>query len=197
MNKLDIQSYAVQSLEELRTLVGTPHEAVVKKSTGMISDEAKRFIDQSPMMFLSTSSLDGACDVSPRGDKPGFVHVANPQQLVIPERPGNKRVDSLCNILENPHAGLLFIIPGMEEVLRANGRAAVIKEHPVLDLLKLGNKAPLLGILVDVEECFIHCPRALKHSGIWDRDSWPAKEQLPSSMEIFQAHLKLSGYTGQ
>ncbi|WP_309472238.1 pyridoxamine 5'-phosphate oxidase family protein [Paenibacillus sp. YN15] len=114
MDKLDVQSYAVQSLEELRTLVGTPHEAVVKKSIGMISDEAKRFIDQSPMMFLSTSSLDGACDVSPRGDKPGFVHVANPQQLVIPERPGNKRVDSLCNILDNPHVGLLFIIPGFE-----------------------------------------------------------------------------------
>ena len=195
MEKLEVQSCAVQSLEELRALVGTHHEAVVQKSIGLISEEAKGFIVQSPLLFLSTSSRDGACDVSPRGDAPGFVHVANPQQLVIPERPGNKRVDSLCNILENPHVGLLFLIPGMEEVLRVNGRATVIKEHPVLELLKLKNKAPLLGIVVEVEECFIHCPRALNHSGIWEQDSWPAKEQLPSSMDIFQSHLKISGYT--
>lgn len=195
MGKLDVKPYAVQSLAELRDLVGTPHEAVVKKSIGMISEEAKCFIEQSPMMFLSTSSPDGTCDVSPRGDTPGFAYVANPQQLVIPDRPGNKRLDSLCNIIENPHVGLLFLIPGMEEVLRVNGRAAVIKEHPVLEKLKLGEKAPSLGILVDVEECFIHCPRALKHSGIWNQDSWPAKEQLPSSMDIFQAHLKINGYS--
>lgn len=195
MDKLEIQSSAVRSLEELREVVGLPHEAVVKKSIGLISEEAKGFIAQSPLLFLSTSSGDGACDVSPRGDAPGFVHVASPRQLVIPERPGNKRVDSLCNILENPHVGLLFLIPGMEEVLRVNGRAAVIKEHPVLDLLKLKNKAPLLGIVVEVEECFIHCPRALNHSRVWDKDSWPVKEQLPSSMDIFQSHLRISGYT--
>ncbi|MNP71272.1 hypothetical protein D3C76_1676320 [compost metagenome] len=82
----------------------------------------------------------------------------------------------------------------MEEVLRVNGKASIIKEHPVLDNLKLGNKAPMLGIVVDVEECFIHCPRALKHSGIWNTESWPAKDQLPSSMDIFHAHLRINGY---
>jgi uncharacterized protein len=194
MENLDIRSHLVQSLEELRTLVGTPHEAVIQKSVATIGEQAAAYIGKSPMMFISTSNGRGQCDVSPRGDKPGFVYVANSQQLVIPERPGNKRVDSLCNIIENPHIGLLFIIPGMEEVLRVNGQAAIIKEHPVLDNLKLGDKTPPLGIVVEVEECFIHCPRALKHSGIWNTESWPAKEQLPSSMDIFHAHLRINGF---
>jgi len=146
------------------------------------------------MLFLSTSNRAGQCDVSPRGDRPGFVHVANAGQLVVPDRPGNRRADSLSNLLDNPHAGLLFIIPGMEEVLRVNGRAAIIRDHPVLELLTFKGKAPALGIVVDVEECFIHCPRALKQSGIWDSGSWPAAGERPSANDIFHAHLRINGY---
>ncbi|CAG7643086.1 hypothetical protein PAESOLCIP111_04420 [Paenibacillus solanacearum] len=194
MEKLDVRNHVVQTSEELRELVGTPHEAVVKKSIAMISEQAQSFIKQSPMLFMSTASRSGQCDVSPRGDEPGFVYVANSQQLIIPDRPGNKRVDSLNHIVDNPHVGLLFVIPGMEEVLRVNGRAVIIREHPVLEHLKFKGKAPLLGILVDVEACFIHCPRALKHAGIWNHESWPPKDQLPSSMDIFHAHLRINGY---
>lgn len=194
MQNPDRKSNTVQSLEALRELVGTPHEAVANKSVAIINEEAKRFIALSPMAFLSTSNLQGQCDVTPRGDKPGFVYVANPQQIIIPERPGNKRVDSLCNIIENPHAGLLFLIPGMEEVLRVNGKASVVHNDPVLENVQMNGKAPALGIVMDVEECFIHCPRALKHSGIWNQESWPAKEQLPSPLEIFHAHLRINGY---
>lgn len=194
MEKLEVRPYRVQSLEELRERVGNPHEAVIKKSVGIVDEQAERFIRQSPMLFLSTSNRVGQCDVSPRGDKPGFVHVANPHQIIIPDRPGNKRVDSLSNIIENPHVGLVFIIPGMEEVLRVNGQASVISGHPVLEELKLREQVPLLGIVVDVEECFIHCPRAIKQSGIWNKEEWPAKEQLPSSMDIFHAHLRINGY---
>ncbi|MBD2870357.1 MSMEG_1061 family FMN-dependent PPOX-type flavoprotein [Paenibacillus arenilitoris] len=194
MENLDVQNHLVKSLEEIRELVGSPHEAVVKKSIAMIDEQAKSYIEKSSMMFVASSNERGQCDVSPRGDAPGFVYVANAKQLVIPDRPGNKRVDTLSNILNNPHVGLLFIIPGMEEVLRVNGRAVVIKEHPVLENLKFKDKAPALGIVVDVEECFIHCPRALKHSGIWEHDSWLPKDRRPSSMDIFHAHLKINGY---
>ncbi|WP_168120846.1 MSMEG_1061 family FMN-dependent PPOX-type flavoprotein [Paenibacillus sp. HB172176] len=194
MEKLDIQNHLVESQERLRELVGKPHEAVVMKSIAMIDEQAAAYIAMSSMMFMATSGEDGRCDVSPKGDGAGFVHVANPYQLVIPDRPGNKRVDSLRNILGNPHVGLLFIIPGMEEVLRVNGRASIIHGHSVLEELSFKGKAPLLGIVVDVEECFIHCPRALKHAGIWEHDHWPPQEELPSSKDIFQAHLKINGY---
>ncbi|MCR2806933.1 MSMEG_1061 family FMN-dependent PPOX-type flavoprotein [Paenibacillus soyae] len=194
MDRIDFRQHAVHSLEEIREKVGTPHEAVVKKSISMIDEQARSYIAMSPMMFLATSNREGQCDVSPRGDGPGFAYVANEKQLIIPDRPGNRRVDSLQNILSNPHVGLLFLIPGMEEVLRVNGRAAVIKDHPVLEKLALKDKAPALGIVVEVEECFIHCPRALKSSGIWDQGSWPSKEERPSSMDIFHAHLRINGY---
>lgn len=194
MEKLDISRHLVGSLEELRELVGTPHEAVVLKSISMIDEQARSYIAQSPMVFVSSSNENGQCDVSPRGDEPGFVHVVGESQLIIPDRPGNKRTDTLSNILRNPHAGLLFVIPGMEEVLRVNGKAHIIRDHPVLEGMALRGKAPTIGIVVEVEECFIHCPRALKSSGIWDADSWPAKDSLPSSKEIFHAHLRINGY---
>lgn len=194
MDKLDFHEQRVQSLEEIRELVGTPHEAVVKKSIAIIDDQARSFIKQSPMMFLATSNEQGQCDVSPRGDQPGFVYVVNDKQMIIPDRPGNRRVDSLQNILSNPHVGLLFIIPGMEEVLRVNGRAFIIKEHPLFEQMKFKDRAPVLGIVVEAEECFIHCPRALKQSGIWNTTGWPARDELPSASDIFHAHLRINGY---
>ncbi|MEW9671478.1 MSMEG_1061 family FMN-dependent PPOX-type flavoprotein [Ammoniphilus sp. 3BR4] len=190
MNKGERVNFAECSIrreEELREIVGSPHEAVIKKTITQLDDHCRRFISISPLLFLATSDEEGRGDVSPRGDEPGFVQVLNSSQLVIPERPGNRRVDSLRNILRNPHVGLIFLIPGMEEVLRINGRAYVIKGNEQ-------DKASLLGIGVEVEECFIHCPRALKHSGIWNMESWPDREKLPSMMEMFREHLKINGF---
>ncbi|MDL4840979.1 MSMEG_1061 family FMN-dependent PPOX-type flavoprotein [Aquibacillus rhizosphaerae] len=192
MKRIDVGNHGFQSVQELREKVGTPHEAVVKKNVGIVDDKARYFIAQSPMVMIATSNEKGQCDTSPRGDHLGFVHVANQKQLVIPERPGNRRVDTLCNIMENPHVGLLFLIPGMKEVLRVNGQATVIYGHEVLEKLELNGKVPPLGILVEVEECFIHCPRALKFSGIWEPQSWPSKDSLPSAAEIFKAHLAIN-----
>ena len=147
----------------------------------------------SPLFFLSTSDDDGKCDVSPRGDLPNEIKILNHSQLVIPDRPGNKRVDSLRNILSNPHVGLVFVIPGLDEVLRINGKATIIKDRKILDKISETRKPPLLGIGVEVEECFIHCSRALKKSGIWNSNTWKSQEELPSSLEIFHAHLKVNG----
>lgn len=194
MNHAAFDAFKVHTEEELRELVGTPHEAVVRKSVSVIDETARAYIGQASMMFLSTSNRRGQCDVSPRGDCPGFVHVASEHHLVIPERPGNRRADSLSNILENPHVGLLFIIPGMEEVLRVNGRAAIMKGHPVFEELQFKGKAPTLGIVVEVEECFIHCPRALHQAGLWNHEEWLPKENRPSATDIFHAHLSINGY---
>lgn len=185
--RVNFAECSIRREEELREIVGIPHEAVIKKTITQLDDHCRTFISMSPLLFLATSDEEGRGDVSPRGDGPGFVQVLNGSQLVIPERPGNRRVDSLRNILRNPHVGLIFLIPGMEEVLRINGRAYVIKGNEP-------DKASLLGVGVEVEECFIHCPRALKHSGIWNMESWPDREKLPSMMEMFRDHLKINGY---
>ncbi|MHA7966727.1 MSMEG_1061 family FMN-dependent PPOX-type flavoprotein [Paenibacillus sp. CAU 1782] len=116
------------------------------------------------MLFLSTSDDKGFCDVSPRGDMPGSVTILDEKHFVIPERPGNRRIDSMRNILLNPRVGIIFIIPGLEETLRINGKAFVIKDNEILDLMKTNDKKPLLGIGVEVEECFIHCAKAFKRS---------------------------------
>ncbi|WP_257008234.1 MSMEG_1061 family FMN-dependent PPOX-type flavoprotein [Bacillus sp. FJAT-45350] len=193
MEKVSFVENAITSEVALREIVGTPHELVKNKSISFIDETAKKYISMSPLMFLSTSDADGNCDVSPRGDEPGSIHVLNKEQLVIPDRPGNRRVDSIINIISNPHVGLIFLIPGLEEVLRINGRAYIIQNNDILSKMSVDSKNPLLGIGVEVEECFIHCPRALKKSMVWDIDKWPNKENIPSMMEIFQAHLKING----
>ncbi|WP_318505927.1 MSMEG_1061 family FMN-dependent PPOX-type flavoprotein [Bacillus sp. T3] len=193
MEKIDFSSEAVTSEAELRELIGVPHNYVLKKSISILDEHCRRFIEMSPLLFLSTSNANGTCTVSPRGDLPSEINILNQTQLVIPDRPGNKRLDSFENILSNPHVGLVFLIPGLDEVLRINGKATIIQNKEILDKLSKTGKPPLLGIGVDVEECFIHCSRALKKSRIWNPDTWLDKEALPSSLDIFHAHLKISG----
>ncbi|WP_332630393.1 MSMEG_1061 family FMN-dependent PPOX-type flavoprotein [Halalkalibacter flavus] len=184
---------AITTEEELRNIVGSPHKNVVNKTISIIDEHCKNFIAKSPLLFLATADSKGHCDVSPRGDEPGTVLVLNDHQLVLPDRPGNKRLDSISNILLNPQVGLLFLIPGLEDVLRINGRATIIKNDDILNQMSLKGKKPLLGIGIDVDEAFIHCPRALNQSNIWNHESWEDKETLPTLMEIFHAHLKING----
>lgn len=144
---------------------------------------------------MSTADDQGFCDVSPRGDAPGSVLVIDEQHLVIPERPGNRRIDSLRNILLNSRIGLIFLIPGLEETLRINGKAFVIKDKYILGQMKSRDKQPLLGIGVEVEECFIHCAKAFKRSKVWDSRSWAMDDALPSVSAILKDHVNSSEYT--
>lgn len=193
MDRVNFIENAITSEEDLRKLIGSPHELVSNKTITKIDEQAKKFIAASPLLFISTSNASGKCDVSPRGDLPGSIYVLNDHQLVIPDRPGNKRLDSILNIIANPHVGIIFLIPGFDEVLRVNGKATIIKDSVILEKMTLKGKPPLLGIGVDVEECYIHCPRALKESEIWSPDKWPKNQDIPSMMEIFRAHLKING----
>jgi len=147
----------------------------------------------SPILFLSTCDEEGKCDVSPRGDQPGFVHILDDKRLLIPEKPGNRRADSLLNIISNPRVGLIFLIPGMDWVLRINGHACVVKTADILEKWQYDESLPTISIAVEVEEVFVHCPRALNKSQIWNVDSWPSEEDLPSGDQMFRAHLKLNG----
>jgi uncharacterized protein len=170
----------ITDLAALRELVGTPTERAIKKQLAALDRHCRAFIARSPFVLLGTSSADGRCDVSPKGDRPGFVLVLDDQTLVVPDRPGNKRLDSLQNILANPHVGLLFLIPGMDETLRVNGRAELVRDEELLERMAVDGKRPLLGIVVNVEETFLHCARSFLRAQLWAPDHFMARDQMPS-----------------
>ncbi|MET7612682.1 MSMEG_1061 family FMN-dependent PPOX-type flavoprotein [Streptomyces seoulensis] len=161
------------SPEELRELLGEPHPIVIDKVHQRLDDTDRDILARSPFCLLATSDRRGNCDVSPRGDGPGFTHVLGPSTLAIPDRPGNRRADSFHNILDNPHAGLLYLIPGATQVLRVNGRARLLTDAPFFDAMAEGGRRPLLALVLDIEEIYLHCPASLRRSGLWKPSSWP------------------------
>ncbi|MCM3584531.1 pyridoxamine 5'-phosphate oxidase family protein [Mesobacillus maritimus] len=195
MSHLQQFNNQIQTEEQLRELLGHPSELASKKVISSIDQNCMDFIELSPFIVLSTSDHLGNCDVSPRGDAPGFVKVLNEKVLLIPERPGNKRFDSLRNILGNPHIGILFFIPGLEETLRINGKANIIKDIDLLEQMQANGRTPTLAVAVEVEEAFIHCAKAFKRSKLWQADTWTSTEHLPSAARILYEHAKLPGTT--
>lgn len=185
----------VTSQEELAALIGVPSELAVKKQLPALDGHMRSFIAESPFLLLGTVGHDGLCDVSPRGDAPGFVAVLDPQMLVIPERRGNRRADSLRNIIENGRVGLLFMIPGEGETLRVNGRACVIRDEDLLAPLAVAGKTPLVGIGVEVEECFLQCAKAVIRSKLWERREGDRRSLRPCFAEILNDQTKIEGQT--
>ena len=185
----------VGSEEELRALLGQPGEVVIKKQLPALDEHCRAFIALSPFLLLGTANANGDCDVSPRGDAPGFVLVLDDKTLAIPDRPGNRRIDSLRNIVQNGAVGLLFIIPGMEETLRVNGRACLVRDGDLLARLAARGKTPELAIGVEVDEAFLHCAKALKRSRLWAAETWPERTALPTLAEMIHDQIRLPGVT--
>jgi PPOX class probable FMN-dependent enzyme len=188
----------VTSLEDLRALVGEPSELARAKQLAALDKHCRAFIARSPVLLMATANAAGQCDVSPKGDAPGFVRVLDDTHLVVPDRPGNKRLDGMRNVLANPHVGLLFLVPGVGETLRVNGRAFILRDQEILASLAVDGKRPLLAIGVEVEECFLHCAKALRRSRLWQPESWPdAATCLPSAAQMFWDQTKPAGMTVQ
>ena len=161
----------VTTAEQLEAF-GIPAPMNRDKVLDVLEDVHREWIAATTLVFFATSSADGRCDVSPKGDPAGFVRVLGPTRLAIPERPGNLRMDGFHNILENPHVGLVCLIPGRGDTLRINGRAQLITELPDFDEMVIKGHRPSLALLVDVEEVFFHCPRAFRRSRTWDHEAW-------------------------
>ncbi|WP_342552444.1 MSMEG_1061 family FMN-dependent PPOX-type flavoprotein [Paenibacillus sp. FSL R7-0652] len=193
MEKQPLNLPLISDAKELKSMVGESSERVRNKVIPFVDSHVKKFIAKSPLFFLSTSDQNGKCDVSPRGGDPGFVHVMDPYRLVYPERPGNRRIDSLLNILSDPGVGMLFAIPGLNEVLRINGTACITKDEEFIAGMNWSGKTIGAAVIVEVEECFIHCPRAFSQAGLWDTETWANSEDLPSVSELLQAHLQING----
>jgi len=174
----------VTSKQELRALFGEPSERAVLKCHSSLDEHSRTFIAASPFVLLATSSAAGQCDVSPKGDAPGFVLVLDSTHLVVPDRPGNNRTDGLRNILENPHVGMIFLVPGRGDTLRVNGRASIIRDEEILARLAMHGKLPKVALGVEVEEAYLHCPKAFLRSSLWDPSTWADPQKLPSFAQM-------------
>ena len=165
---------------ELRTVYREPNARTGLKVLTYLDDHCRNFIAMSPFCLIGSFAADGRADVSPRGDPQGFVAVLDTQTLLIPDRPGNRQVDSLQNIIEHPHVGLLFLVPGMNETLRVSGTVEIVTDSELLAPLSVRGKPPISGLRVTVEEAFLHCGRALIRSRLWDPAVQIERSSFPS-----------------
>ncbi|AJY47552.1 pyridoxamine 5'-phosphate oxidase family protein [Martelella endophytica] len=176
--------FLVTDEQELRALFPATHELASKKCQPRLDRHAIDFIARSPFLCIGTQAADGRADVSPRGDPRGFVHVLDDRTLLIPDRPGNNRLDTQSNILANPAVGLIFLVPGFDDTLRVNGRAVITRDPELLALLAVGDRLPLTAIAVHVEEVFLHCAKAFRRSKLWDPAERQDRSEMPSLAKI-------------
>ena len=189
--------HVVTSEQELREIFGTPAARSVLKERPIVDAHARAFIKLSPYVLIATAGADGRCDVSPKGDAPGFVLVLDEHRLVVPDRPGNKRLDGMRNLVANPHVGLVFIVPGREDTLRVNGRAWITRDPGLLQRCAVQGKTPLVAIGVEVEQCFLHCAKSSRRAHLWNAEDWPARDALPSLACMLFDQIRPDGVTLQ
>ena len=182
--------HVIETVEELRSSYGEPSERAVKKALDRLDRHCRRFIELSPFVVLASAGADGRVDCSPRGDPAGFVAVLDDRTILLPDRRGNNRADSLTNVLENPHVGMLFMIPGVDETLRLNGRAKLTTDPAMLEPLAVNGRVPRSGLVVEVEEVFLQCTKALVRSRLWaDETRVDRKAALPSFGQMLADHI--------
>ena len=183
---------SIDSHDELRARYRNPSKIALRKDVGRVDDAARSYIAASPFVVVASTSGDG-CDASPRGGPPGFVAVLDEHRLAIPDLSGNNRLDTLGNLVAHPEVGLLFFVPGVDESLRVNGRATVTDDAEVLDACVVDGRRPRVAIVVDVEQCYIHCAKAFRRAGMWDPSSWLPADERPKPECILQEHLAWDG----
>ena len=168
---------------ELAELVGEPMPRALRKERSRLDPLHEQWLARSPLCFVATCGADGSCDVSPKGDPPGFTRVLGPSTIALPDRPGNRRVDGFRNVLTNPHVGLIYLVPGRGDTLRINGRARLVRDAPYFDQLVVGRHRPRLALEVEVEQVYFHCSKAFLRSQVWSPEQWDV-DALPSRAVI-------------
>jgi PPOX class probable FMN-dependent enzyme len=192
----------VTSEAQLRELLGTPAPPALRKERSGLHDLDRAWLAASPFCLVATSAADGSCDVSPKGDPPGFTVVLDDRTIALPERPGNRRADGLRNVLGNPQVGLIYLLPGRGDTLRVNGRARLVTDAALLDRMVVQGHRPVLALVVHIEQVFHHCSKAFLRSRLWDPASWdedavPARPRIAQALERPEASLaELTRYYG-
>lgn len=178
------------SSERLRALYGEASPRAAGKVIFRFDDHCRTFIEHSTFLLLATSGKAGL-DVSPKGDAAGFVEVESDSTLLIPDRPGNNRIDGLMNIIENPAVALLFLIPAVDETLRVNGCAEILDTPSLCQRFEISGRSPKTVIRVTASEIFTHCGKAPLRAGLWKPDTWPAERPVPTLFEMVRDHSKI------
>lgn len=193
----------VKSAAELRDILGPVSERARTKTRSVLSETDRQWLAASPFCVMATSGADGSCDVSPKGDPPGFTIVLDEKTIVVPERLGNRRADSFHNILENGHVGLMYFVPGRGDTLRINGRAQLVRNGPFFDKLVVNGHRPSLALVVSIDEIFFHCSKAFLRSSLWESKTWdparvPSRPCIAKVVENTEATLEeLEVYYGE
>ncbi len=182
----------IASLAALRKLYKAPSERARLKQLDRLDRHCRRFVELSPFLVLSSQSPEHGGNVSPRGGAAGFVRVLDERTLAIPDRPGNNRIDSLANILASPEVGLLFLVPGVDEMLRVNGSAEIRDDEALCDSFAIGERRPAVVVLVHVREAFLHCGKALMRARLWDVEAQVQRASLPSMGEMLKEQIGLA-----
>jgi PPOX class probable FMN-dependent enzyme len=175
----------ITSHEELRELLGEPGTRAANKERTTLHERDREWLAASPFCLVATAGADGSCDVSPKGDPAGFALVLDDRTIAIPERPGNRRADGYRNILDNPHVGLIFLIPGRTDTLRINGRARLVRDAPFFDRMVVKGHRPVLAVVVEVEQIFYHCAKAFLRSELWRPETWQP-DVLPTRARLIK-----------
>ncbi|MFJ7067639.1 MSMEG_1061 family FMN-dependent PPOX-type flavoprotein [Streptomyces sp. NPDC101115] len=190
-----LRADALTSPDQLRELYSNPNPNALRKETGHLTEETRTLIGCSSLVFIGSADVEGRADVTPRGGPAGFVSVLDERTLVIPDATGNKRLDTMRNVLETGRVGLLFLIPGRPDTLRVNGRACVSARPELLAQLTSVGKPPVTAIVVDVEQVYPHCPKSLMRGNAWQPERWVPADAQPTSAEVTLAQLNLPGLT--
>ena len=178
----------ITTVDELVGLLGEPNARARDKGRAELLDVDRDWLAASPFCVMATSSATGECDASPKGDPAGqLVHVIDERTIAIAERPGNKRADGYKNILQNPHVGLNFFIPGRGDTLRINGRARLVGDAPFFDEMVVKGHRPVLAVVVDIDDIFFHCAKAFLRSGLWKPETWAPDARVPRRAVIAAA----------
>lgn len=179
----------IATRDELRNLYRRPADRVVLKELNRLDAHCRSFVGHSPFLVLASAGADGRVDASPRGDQPGFVQVADDHTLLIPDRPGNNRLDSLTNLIERPQAGAIFMIPGVDETLRVNGTIAIHDDDALREGFAVEGRRPTTVLVMRVQQVYLHCAKAFMRSRLWDPSSWPAERPVPTLGEMIHDQI--------
>ncbi|WP_121062673.1 pyridoxamine 5'-phosphate oxidase family protein [Chachezhania antarctica] len=176
----------IESIEDLRKVYRPASEGALRKQLTALEPHSKRFMALSPFALIGTQGPDGLGDVTPRGDGPGFAQVLDDRTIALPDRPGNNRLDTLENIVQNPAVGLIFMIPGMNETLRINGTARITADPDMCERLGMNGRPALSVLIVRIEELYMHCSKAFIRSGLWKPETWPERSEMPTLGQILR-----------
>lgn len=181
----------IESSEELRTVYKHPSENAIRKELRVLDHHARNFLARCPIVFIGSQDGAGHGDVTPKGDKPGFVGILDDITIAIPDRPGNNRLDTWENILVNPAIGLLFLVPGMDETLRVNGQGRLTADAELCAQFGVDGRPAQAVLVVRIEGLFFHCAKAFMRSQLWKPDTWPSRRELPTLGQIMRDQLEL------